>query len=222
MIPSTKVVAQILEVVTHWTLIKLTGINHENIFWTWEFPGSTPYISNNVSSGSVFELNLNSSMLQIFWLNDSLEECFFSFQEQVDDLLLHSPPSQNGCQGCWQKHRCDSPRSNMSQRIYNNNSRSDQKMPRTRAGEPDQERLRNGGYSYGKSCPFSVATEQKRSQGDRRCSEELYKATQRSGKLNLDYNIKGFWCICITQEKLICSHFMVKYRRSCSWQQTCL
>lgn len=64
------------------------------------------------------------------------------------------------------------------------------KKPRMGADEPDQERLKNRGYSYGKSHPFSVPTEQKRSQGDRRCSEELYEATQRCGKLGFDQEIK--------------------------------
>lgn len=65
------------------------------------------------------------------------------------------------------------------------------KKPRMGAGEPDQGRLKNGGYSYGKSRPFSVPTEQKRSQGDRKCSQELYEATQKYGKLNLNHEIKG-------------------------------
>lgn len=163
MISDVKVVAQILEVVTHWTLTKFTGIKHENIFWTWEFPASTPVL-NLLAIMSVLGQYLCSPWavarvnILVKWF---IGRMFFSFQEQVDDLLLQSAPSQNGCQGCWQKDRCDSPRSNMSQRIYKNNSCSDHKMPRTRAGEWDQERVKNGGYSHGKSHPFSVPTEQK-------------------------------------------------------------
>lgn len=44
MIPDIKVVAQILKVVTHWTLLKLMGMKPENIFWTWELPASTPAV----------------------------------------------------------------------------------------------------------------------------------------------------------------------------------
>lgn len=67
--------------------------------------------------------------------------------------------------------------------------------------EPDQGRMKNGGGSYGKSCSISVPTVQKRSQGDRKCSEELYKTMQWSGKLDLDHEIKGSWSIGIIQEK---------------------
>lgn len=65
------------------------------------------------------------------------------------------------------------------------------KKPRTGTDEPDQGRLKNGGCSYGKSCPILVPTVQKKSQGDRKCFEELYETTQRSGKLDLEHEIKG-------------------------------
>lgn len=199
MIPNIKVVTRILKVVPHWTLIKLMGIKHENIFWTWEFSASTSVLHIlaimsvldqylcppwTVARGNILVKWFIGGMFFLPGTSWWVALTVTSLTEWLSGLLA-------------KRHR-----SNMSQRIYNNNSCSDHKMPRMGAGEPDQERLKNGGYSHGKSCSFSVPTEQKRSQGDIKCSEELCKATQRSGKLDLDHETKVSWCIWIIQEKL--------------------
>lgn len=96
----------------------------------------------------------------------------------------------------------DPPRSSVSQSVSNSNASSDHKKPRTGTDEPDQGRLKNAGGSYGKSSPNLVSTAQKRSQGVRKCSEELYETMQKSGKLELEHKMKRSSSIGISQEKL--------------------
>lgn len=129
-----------------------------------------------------------------FWWNGSLQE-YLPFQLQLINCSYRYLPHRKAVKAVGKK----------ASMIYlgSNDPSSDHKKAKNRNRGKKQGRLKNGGCSYWKSRPILVPTVQKRSQGDGKCSEELYETTQKTGKLDfIEHEIKGSWSIGIIWEKL--------------------